>query len=210
MTEPAPEEEYDTEAMATRVVYELLGRRWVWPRLRVKDIYPLSRDLILTGRPVHEILGVTISDGTLIPAQEYQLAGGFRLHLDRKYGQRSEWPWCDYRSEREVEVDYVYGSPPPEQIRYIIEILKEEFDKGIAGDDECRLPKRVTSVSRQGLSMTVLDPQKFIDEGRTGIPEVDFGINVFNTARAKARARLFTSLNPPARRVLTEVYVEGP
>jgi hypothetical protein len=49
--------------------------------------------------------------------------------------------------------------------------------------------------------MTLLDPQDFLEKGQTGIEEVDFMISVMNRGKAKARSRVFTQYNPPARRL---------
>lgn len=50
--------------------------------------------------------------------------------------------------------------------------LAEEFLKAFQGQ-ECALPERVTSVTRQGVSWTILDPQDFLSDGLTGIGPVD-------------------------------------
>jgi hypothetical protein len=80
-------------------------------------------------------------------------------------------------------------------------VLAEELDKAAEGSSACKLPQRVTNISRQGMSMTLLDPQDFLQDGRTGLYEVDLALRVFNPHQAKTRARVFTTTNPPARRI---------
>ena len=63
---------------------------------------------------------------------------------------------------------------------------------------DCSLPERVTSVSRQGMSWTLLDPQDFLESGRTGIYEIDLMLASLNPARALARPRVFSPDLPRA------------
>lgn len=67
-------------------------------------------------------------------------------------------------------------------------------------DDDCQLPQRITSVSRQGVSYTILDSQEFIDDLRTGLYVVDMFLKSVNPDKARAKARVFTPDVPRARR----------
>jgi hypothetical protein len=75
-----------------------------------------------------------------------------------------------------------------------------EFAKLWAGDDDCALPQRITSVSRQGISYTILDNQEFIDELRTGLYAVDLFLKTTNPDNARRKAKVFTPDVPRARR----------
>jgi hypothetical protein len=105
--------------------------------------------------------------------------------------------------QRDISVTYTYGSPPPFQIGYAIEILANELMLAMNGDSTCRLPDRVTSVSRQGMAISMLPPELFLDAGHTGIPEVDNAIRIFNPGQAKRPARVYSPTSPPARRTNT-------
>ena len=47
-------------------------------------------------------------------------------------------------------------------------------------DDSCRLPKRLQSINREGMSAVVLDPFTFLHEGGFGIYEIDTFVNTEN------------------------------
>ena len=62
--------------------------------------------------------------------------------------------------------------------------------------NQCRIPERVRSVSREGLSFDMIDPQDFMDDGRTGIWEIDLFIRTANPSRAKKQPRLLSASDP--------------
>jgi hypothetical protein len=97
-------------------------------------------------------------------------------------------------------VTYSYGIEPPTLGKMAARTLAIEFAKLWSGDDDCMLPQRVTSVSRQGVSYTILDSQDFIDDMRTGIYAVDLFLKSVNPDKARAKARVFTPDLPRARR----------
>jgi hypothetical protein len=78
--------------------------------------------------------------------------------------------------------------------------LALEFAKLWAGDDDCALPQRISTVSRQGVSYTLLDNQDFIDEMRTGIYAVDLFLKSTNPDKARAKSKVFSVDVPRGRR----------
>lgn len=218
VSEPALEDVVDTQAMAEMIIYEMIGRRATWPLKRVVEVYPIARDLNLTGRPVREVESVTDHRGQTV--EGWELHSGFRVRLPQSlvgvggyFVRPSDGEYygniARACSPREVTVTYVYGhAEPPEIVRRAIDIYKEQLDLAIEGDSACQLPKRVTSISRQGISMTIIDPAEYLDKGRTGLPQVDSLISFVNPTAAKRRARLFTDKNPPPRRLSIETVQE--
>lgn len=102
---------------------------------------------------------------------------------------------------QDVDITYTYGTRPPVAGRMAARQLAIEFARLWSGDDECALPDRVTSVSRQGVNFTILDNQDFIAELRTGIYAVDLFLKTVNPDKARARARVFSPDIPRARRI---------
>jgi hypothetical protein len=203
--------EYDWDKIALSVIKALLGRRLTWPLMKAVDAYPVNRDLI-TGRPVQQVLTVTVMpSGKVLDADDYELASGFRLRIKSSVplpgcGAGSSFrgptfPAIPSRSPHEIYVEYVYGSPPPLAVQRAIDYYADQLRLGAANDSTCKLPKRVTSIQREGMSLTLLDPQDFLEKGRTGLPDVDSVLSAFNRGGAKSRARIFTDRNPPARRL---------
>lgn len=89
-----------------------------------------------------------------------------------------------------VTVTYTCGSGIPAAGQSAVRELAEQLLMGMDGDANCALPQRVTSVSRQGISMDLFDPQDFLNEGRTGIYMVDLFLRAVNPSRALMPPRI--------------------
>lgn len=205
----ASEFEGDTVALATRVMYELLGRRWVpvTTTTEFHETHSNQRVVILDGRPVQDVEYVRL-EGTEDDLT-FTLESGYRLRLGTPINHIYQGRYGIYGpgerpcSQPRIEVRYTYGSEAPLGIKRAIEVLASEIHKGMIGDGTCRLPQRVTSITRQGMTMSVLDSQEYLDEGKTGIPEVDSALRTFNPSQAKRPARVFGRVNPPPARTGT-------
>lgn len=68
--------------------------------------------------------------------------------------------------------------------------LAEEYVKASSGA-ACALPERITSITRQGATWTILDPQDFLQDGLTGIGPVDQWL-----AQVGLRSRWVTLTDP--------------
>lgn len=210
-----PEDPGNTVNVAIRVMYELLGRRWVWPPINAVEEYKTNqRNIHLRGRPIRSINSITI-DG--VEVTDYQVMNTSTIELPEKCGDTWLWTsgvswsgpgpvplnWWDGNVSRclhKVIVDYTYGSEAPEGIENAINILAEEIQLAFDGSDECRLPQRATEVSSRGITMEMLNPSFFIQNGLTGIPEVDLFVKMHNPSNAKARARVYSADFRPGRR----------
>lgn len=116
------------------------------------------------------------------------------------------WPACQNLSAPDGEdgtwsVTVLQGTPVPAGGETMAGILLCELAKACTGDDGCRLPKRIQSVTRQGISMNFADVWDSIGQQRTGIFEVDLWIEA---ARSTAhRGASISSLDLPRPSVLT-------
>lgn len=106
-------------------------------------------------------------------------------------------------ARHETRVTYTYGALPPAAGRRAARVLANELLKAYSSDATCRLPDRVTSVSRQGISYTVMDAQDFLKDGRTGLYEVDLFLKAVNPDNARKKPRVFSPDLPRAGRVTT-------
>lgn len=145
----------------------------------------------LRGRKVVKVHTLRDLDGNIIEPSKYYLSDHSTIFGIAGAG------W----SPSQVEVTYTYGTPPPTAGRAAARVLATELVKLYENDDTCALPQRVTSISRQGVSYTVLDNQDFIDELKTGIYAIDLFLKTVNPDKARARARVFSPDQPRARRI---------
>lgn len=141
-----------------------------------------TRALLLPG-PVESIVEVMI-DGEVLPDTSYRVDN--RRRLVRLDG--SEWPTCQQMDRPMTDTDtwqvtYMRGTPVPIGGQVAAAILACEFASSMT-DGECRLPQRVTNLTRQDVSMTFLDGFDDLKEGHTGIWEIDSWVaSVMHTPR---------------------------
>lgn len=144
----------------------------------------------LRGQPVTEIVAVRNVSGGVVSPDSYYL-------VDHSTIQFSEGALI---VPADIEVTYSYGAQPPTLGRMAARRVAQEFVKLWEGDEDCALPQRVTSVTRQGLTYTVLDSQDFLQEMRLGIYEIDLFLKTVNPNRAQKRSKVFSPDIPKARR----------
>lgn len=111
------------------------------------------------------------------------------------------WPICADMDtddgDNVFEVTYVRGTTPPPALLRAASTLACEWGKACAGGD-CRLSNRVTSIARQGVSIEMADPNAVLDDGLTGLWEVDSVILALNPFKRKSRARIWApEMNVP-------------
>lgn len=154
---------------------------------------PGSRKLQLRQKPAMKIHSVSIN-GTVLDPNSYQLRNNaFLVKTDLTY-------W-NFSPTSEICVDYEYGLNPPAAGKQAALILANEFINYHMHPSQCKLPERVTSVSRQQVSFSVLDPQTFLNEGKVGIYAVDLFITTANPGRAKKQPKIFSPNRPNGERI---------
>lgn len=224
MSSPVPSP--DLTYAASRIISNLLGRRWTWPRRRVTDIYRVpyqTRYIRLWGSPVSAVISVAGPTGEVIDPTRYELNNGNQIWLVQP--QDWWWPggmwdiaapppwwnmsWYGTRNPpdaRDVSVDYIYGNPPPIDVQRAINQLAQQFAFAEACSQECKLPERVQNVSRQGVSWTLIDPQDFLDRGRTGLYFVDLVLTSYTGGKnGTARASIMSPEMGPPRRIKSTI-----
>lgn len=156
-------------------------------------------EVLLPG-PVESVTKVML-DGVDLDSDSYRLDN--RRMLVRVDGDC--WPTCQDMAKAPTEegtweVTYQRGRPLPEAGRFALGEFACELAKACINDNTCKLPGRVTSVSRQGVSFAVLDPLAFLENGKTGIYAVDAWLRTVNP-KARTRGAMVYSPDFPTGRV---------
>lgn len=100
------------------------------------------------------------------------------------------------------EVTLNHGIQIPRLLTRATRALAGQFVSACCGKP-CKLPERVTSVSRSGLTMDVASASDLLRDGRTGIYEVDLAIQVFNPSKLQSPSFLFMPNKQYGRRINT-------
>jgi len=139
-------------------------------------------------------------DGVILPASEYKVIDFEQLiYTPSATGTplpNNCFPYCNDLTKPDTEVGtwsvtLTYGRPVPELVllgaaEMACEIIKSCVNK------PCRLPQRISSVTRQGVSVSFLDTMDFLSEGLTGLYFVDLAARVYNPRRLARRPAVFS------------------
>ncbi|MET8773315.1 hypothetical protein, partial [Streptomyces sp. NPDC004658] len=79
--------------------------------------------------------------------------------------------------------------------------LASQFAKACVGAGDCALPAELVSLTRNGVQLEMPDPATLVDNGLTGLFNVDLFLRAVNPGRLKARPRVFSSDLPRDRQV---------
>lgn len=139
-------------------------------------------EIALPG-PVAAVVSVTI-DGTVIDPAEYKVR-------DRRWLCRLVGGWPQHQDMTAADdvvgaftVTYRRGIVPPDEGQIAAGWLATEVLRAMK-DGVCALPTGVTSIARQGTTIEV-DPVAYMDEGLTGVAQVDQWIRAVNPGRVTA------------------------
>lgn len=194
----------DAVAIASEVLFHLTGRRWpgvVRDELVRRDggcqrcsswwmwlpgpapWRPYSADYCqppgwrLPGYPVLRVVSVAV-DGDVLDPAEYRLEDRRRLvRLD------GAWP-----TGGAMAVVYEWGGGPGPAGEAAARAYACELAKSMTPScKDCRLPRRVTTVTRQGVSVAMVDPMNLSERGLVGLAEVDGWITAVRLGDARRR-----------------------
>jgi hypothetical protein len=148
--------------------------------------------------PVAEVTEVTVA-GAVIEEDAYQIHD--RHLLVRVDG--GCWPACvNYGNQDppDFTVTYRRGEAAPTPVLEVTATLACEFARACKGV-ACRLPSRVSSLTRQGVDVQFADLTDLFAAGLTGIDEVDRVILTVNPHRRAEPPQVWTPDLPPPRMV---------
>lgn len=86
------------------------------------------------------------------------------------------------------------GTAVPEMGK--LAVIEMTCQIGAIGTPGCKLPQRVQTISRQGMTWTVVDPQDFLSEGRTGLYFGDLFLAAVNPGKLRAPVRVMSPDTP--------------
>ncbi len=189
-------------AVASVNLYNLTGRQW--PGECTDTWYPASSGcapLVRRGVPVKRTDGArlrlpaypvvsiveVVVDGVAVDPARYRVEDYRDLVWVPEAGGVRSWP----RAE-DWHVVYRYGSGPPPGGREAAAALGYQLALSCNPDaGECQLPKRVQSITRQGVTMAILDPLTLFPDGQTGLAEVDSWVAAQRLGAARRPATVY-------------------
>lgn len=149
--------------------------------------------VLLTHRPVEAVTEVT-DGGVVLDASEYALEGSW---LRRKGACWTTSFPCD---DPELIVVYQAGAPFPAGTGLVTGEVACEYLEAIQGHP-CRLPSRATSITRQGVTVTLASAAEFTERRRIGLPITDAWLETVVGAGPRVASRVYSPDLPRGFRV---------
>lgn len=156
-------------------------------------------DIDLGLWPVTSIESIRI-DGVEQDVDDFHID---EFHLLVRSGEQTPWPVCSnqwaesggaYDTEADgyvFEVTVVHGVEVPHVLERAARTLTcELLNDACAG--QCKLPERVTSISRRGMSVEVASSQDLLGDKLTGIYVVDLAISTLNPMKMQSPSFVWT------------------
>jgi hypothetical protein len=148
--------------------------------------------------PVHSVVQVKI-DGVVVSGGEYRLDDNRLLVL-----LGADWPSCNDLNLPDTEpgtwsVTARYGVDVPVGGSWAVGELACELVRARNGED-CRLPRNVTQLIRQGATLQFPSSQDLIRDGLTGLYLVDQFVATWNPGGLRRRSGVYSVDQPPHRR----------
>lgn len=130
------------------------------------------RGIELGSMPIVDVIEVKV-DGEVLDPSTYQVNDNWELVRLDGYA----WPRFQDLTLADTEVGtwsvtWQYGAPVPAGGILAAKLFACEIVKGFLGE-ECALPPGTTSVSRDGVSVNIIDSTEAAESGKTGILIVD-------------------------------------
>lgn len=148
--------------------------------------------------PLTVAIDSVIIDDAILDASAYRIDNGYILV--RTDG--SCWPQCQNLDvnggTNTFLVTAVLGRLVPGEVQDAAGILACEIGKAIKGQP-CRLPQRMQSLSRQGVTVQFPAVSSYLDRGLTGLNEVDQLVVQINPGRLAQRPQVFSPDVSPHR-----------
>lgn len=146
---------------------------------RSHQVFPVA--VKLSRAPVQTVTEVRVQ-GVLFAAWRVTRSGW----LERTDGK--PWQTCGDLTE----VTYTYGEPPPEGgVQATVELAKQLL-LGSQGSNECKLPNRTTSITRQGVSYELASSTDIVEANQTGLFFVDLWVKSVNPLSRPARGAVWS------------------
>ncbi|MDN5919084.1 MAG: hypothetical protein L0I76_28985 [Pseudonocardia sp.] len=188
---------------ASTVVLDGPHRAGCWPVWRPDGGWPVGT---LPARPVREgYVVVSLPAPPVVAVDAVTIGGdtitGWTVRLPAGQLERADGaPWP---TDGTVRITYRHGiAPPTGGVRSAIS-LALELGKAAAGDGSCKLPKRITNVTREGVTVALMDAGEHLDNQRTGLLDVDTWLSSVNPYHLQRRASVWSPDRPRTRRVPT-------
>lgn len=159
--------------------------------------------ILLGGKPVVSIGSVKI-DGTTLATSAYRIDDyEYLTRIDGAFWPTSQDLSKDSTQVGTFEVTFTYGASIDIDTTAVCAMFAVQLAKGYS-NIACQLPERVSTVTRQGVTVAFIDLMQFLEKNKTGIYMVDQWLQAVNPyGRTKSAVVISPDVPAPSRRINT-------
>lgn len=162
-----------------------------WP-ITTTPVRPVREGYVVVSLPDPPVTSVDeVVIGSDPVAYQVQLPAGL-VWLD----DGRPWP-----TDGTAALTYRHGIAPPTGGVQSAITLAMELGKARTDPGNCKLPKRITNLQREGVTVSLLDAGEHLDEWRTGLLDVDGWLRSVNPHKISRRASAWSPDRPRTRKV---------
>lgn len=154
---------------------------------------------VLLPWPTSAVTEIKIDGTVLTPVADHAVVYDYRFLVRTDGGT---WPLCNDLSKPDTEdgtwsITVTAGTPVPKMGQLAVGELLQQLVNACTGAP-CQLPPNVSQIVRQGVSLTLLDPDTVFAAGRLGLRLCDLFLSTVNPQGIQDRARVYdpSSLSP--------------
>lgn len=194
-------------ASASVALWALSGRRWGGERTITVELWAPAgaacldpcrpRSVRLPHRDARNLTAVT-AGSTVLDLADYMIEPGG--YLGAVPGRAARLP----AGSSSLTVTYVAGrNPPPDAVAQATS-LAVELGRTIVDPEASLLPDNITSIQRQGVTMTMEAGYKIAAAGSTGLPAIDLWLATVNPSRLRRPPRSWSPDTDTRHRVIAQ------
>lgn len=157
---------------------------------------------VVLPAPVNSVTEVRV-DGVVLTGSAYRVDNN-RLLVRTDSGS---WPYCQNLLKDDTQVGTwsvtaLYGEDVPDSAQWAVGEFACEYIKASRGED-CRLPRTITSLARQGVTISMPVITDLLKKGKTGLYLTDFFLAATNPSGLRRHSKVYSIDDTLSRRAGT-------
>lgn len=151
-------------------------------------------------RPLHEVTAVWVNGEKLESGQYVVIEGVVYPAGDTVFPENQDLSGNYHTDTNTFAIEFTHGTTPPMAGQIAAGVLSLEIMRSLCKDTGCKLPERLQSITRQGVTMGFVDTFEGLEDGKTGLWLVDSWVSSLRGAKRPSAVHSPDGSNNPRKR----------